>query len=61
MLRDDGVRTEVLGGADALVTVASLPEADTVLAAIVGAAGSRRRSRPRAPASASSSPTRKRS
>jgi 1-deoxy-D-xylulose-5-phosphate reductoisomerase len=38
-LRDDGVHTEVLGGADALVTVASLPAADTVLAAIVGAAG----------------------
>ena len=38
-LRDDNVGTEVLGGADALVTVASLPEADTVLAAIVGAAG----------------------
>jgi 1-deoxy-D-xylulose-5-phosphate reductoisomerase len=39
MLRGDGVATEVLGGADALVAVASLPEADTVLAAIVGAAG----------------------
>jgi len=39
MLRDDGVRTEVLGDADGLVTVASLPEVDTVLAAIVGAAG----------------------
>jgi len=39
MLRDDGARTEVLAGEEALVTVASLPEADTVLAAIVGAAG----------------------
>jgi 1-deoxy-D-xylulose-5-phosphate reductoisomerase len=38
-LREDGVRTEVEGGDDALVTAASLAEADTVLAAIVGAAG----------------------
>jgi 1-deoxy-D-xylulose-5-phosphate reductoisomerase len=39
MLRDDQVGTEVSGGADAMVTVAALPEVDTVLAAIVGAAG----------------------
>jgi 1-deoxy-D-xylulose-5-phosphate reductoisomerase len=32
-------RTEVLEGADALSIVATLPEADTVVAAIVGAAG----------------------
>ena len=38
-LRADAIATEVLGGVDALVMVASLPEADTVLAAIVGAAG----------------------
>ncbi|MFO1304340.1 MAG: 1-deoxy-D-xylulose-5-phosphate reductoisomerase [Burkholderiales bacterium] len=38
-LRDEGLATEVLSGPDALVTVASLPEVDTVLAAIVGAAG----------------------
>ena len=38
-LQEDGVRTEVLGGAEALVAVAALPEVDTVLAAIVGAAG----------------------
>jgi len=39
VLHDDGVPTEVVGGAEALVTLASLPEVDTVLAAIVGAAG----------------------
>ena len=39
MLRDAGVRTEVQYGADALVRVASLPEVDAVMAAIVGAAG----------------------
>jgi len=38
-LRADAIATEVLVGVDALVMVASLPEADTVLAAIVGAAG----------------------
>ena len=38
-LARDGVDTQVLAGADALVTIASLPEVDTVLAAIVGAAG----------------------
>ncbi len=39
LLRDAGVRSEVLYGADALVKVASLPEVDAVMAAIVGAAG----------------------
>lgn len=34
-----GSRTEVLAGADALAHVAALPEVDTVMAAIVGAAG----------------------
>jgi 1-deoxy-D-xylulose-5-phosphate reductoisomerase len=33
------LRTEVLHGAEALVQVASLPEVDAVMAAIVGAAG----------------------
>jgi 1-deoxy-D-xylulose-5-phosphate reductoisomerase len=39
LLRADGVRTEVLHGAEALVRVAGLAEADAVMAAIVGAAG----------------------
>ena len=39
LLKEAGVRTEVLYGADALVEVASLPEVDAVMAAIVGAAG----------------------
>ena len=39
LLKDAGLRTEVLHGADALVQVAGLPEADAVMAAIVGAAG----------------------
>ncbi|MDK9705118.1 MAG: 1-deoxy-D-xylulose-5-phosphate reductoisomerase [Sulfuritalea sp.] len=39
LLKDAGLRTEVLHGADALVQVASLPEVDAVMAAIVGAAG----------------------
>jgi 1-deoxy-D-xylulose-5-phosphate reductoisomerase len=39
LLRDAGLRTEVLHGAEALVQVASLPEVDAVMAAIVGAAG----------------------
>lgn len=34
-----GIQTEVLCGADALVRVATLPEVDTVMAAIIGAAG----------------------
>ena len=34
-----GLRTEVLAGAAALAQVAALPEVDTVMAAIVGAAG----------------------
>jgi 1-deoxy-D-xylulose-5-phosphate reductoisomerase len=38
-LRDEGIATEVLAGTRALRQVAALPEADTVLAAIVGAAG----------------------
>ncbi|NJD33252.1 MAG: 1-deoxy-D-xylulose-5-phosphate reductoisomerase [Betaproteobacteria bacterium] len=41
LLGDTGVRTEVLYGVDALVEVASLPEVDAVMAAIVGAAGLR--------------------
>ena len=39
LLRADGVRTDVLHGAEALVQVAALPEVDAVMAAIVGAAG----------------------
>jgi 1-deoxy-D-xylulose 5-phosphate reductoisomerase len=39
LLREASVRTEVLFGADALTEVASLPEVDAVMAAIVGAAG----------------------
>ncbi|MDZ4252983.1 MAG: hypothetical protein U1A72_10485, partial [Sulfuritalea sp.] len=39
MLKDGGLATEVLHGAAALVQVASLPEVDAVMAAIVGAAG----------------------
>lgn len=38
-LKDDGLDTEILAGAEALVRVASLPEVSTVMAAIVGAAG----------------------
>ena len=38
-LRDADVATEVLCGAEALQRVASLPEVDAVMAAIVGAAG----------------------
>jgi len=39
LLKGSGLRTEVLHGADALAQVASLPEVDAVMAAIVGAAG----------------------
>lgn len=39
LLREQGVRTEVLSGARALDEVASHPEVDAVMAAIVGAAG----------------------
>ncbi len=39
MLRSRDSATEVLAGPDALVTVASHPDVDTVMAAIVGAAG----------------------
>ncbi|MCM2308008.1 MAG: 1-deoxy-D-xylulose-5-phosphate reductoisomerase [Sulfuritalea sp.] len=39
MLKDDGLATAVLHGAEALVQVAGLPEVDAVMAAIVGAAG----------------------
>jgi len=39
LLKESGVRTEVLHGARALTEVASLPEIDAVMAAIVGAAG----------------------
>lgn len=35
----DGLATQVLSGPDALVRIASLPETDAVMAAIVGAAG----------------------
>jgi len=38
-IRDAGLETEVLCGADALEFIASLPEVDTVMAAIVGIAG----------------------
>ena len=38
-LRDAGLKTEVLHGAQALCEIAAHPEADYVLAAIVGAAG----------------------
>ncbi|NUZ06213.1 1-deoxy-D-xylulose-5-phosphate reductoisomerase [Piscinibacter koreensis] len=38
-LRDAGVATEVLSGAGALCELAAHPEVDTVMAAIVGAAG----------------------
>jgi len=38
-LRQHSSTTEVLAGADALLTVAAHPEVDTVMAAIVGAAG----------------------
>jgi 1-deoxy-D-xylulose-5-phosphate reductoisomerase len=38
-LRDQGMRTEVMAGASALVEVAAHPDVTTVMAAIVGAAG----------------------
>ncbi|HTS51984.1 MAG TPA: 1-deoxy-D-xylulose-5-phosphate reductoisomerase [Burkholderiales bacterium] len=38
-LRADGLATRVLAGPEALVQVATLPDVDTVMAAIVGAAG----------------------
>ena len=38
-LRDQGLKTEVLCGAEALEQVAAAPEVDAVMAAIVGAAG----------------------
>jgi 1-deoxy-D-xylulose-5-phosphate reductoisomerase len=38
-LRERGARTRALGGPDALVDMASLPEVHSVMAAIVGAAG----------------------
>ncbi|MCL2872942.1 MAG: 1-deoxy-D-xylulose-5-phosphate reductoisomerase [Betaproteobacteria bacterium] len=38
-LREDGVACEVLSGAEGVRAVAALPEVDTVLAAITGAAG----------------------
>lgn len=38
-LAGSGIGTRVLGGVDGLVAAATLPEADTVVAAIVGAAG----------------------
>ena len=39
VLARDGIATEVLAGPDGLAAIASLPEVDTVLAAIVGATG----------------------
>ena len=39
LLAEAGLRTEVLHGAEALEQVASLPDVDAVMAAIVGAAG----------------------
>ena len=59
-LTADGLPTRVLAGPAGLAEVAALPDADTVLAAIVGAADLRRRSRPRGAASGSCSRTRKR-
>ena len=41
LLRQSGTDTAVLTGNEALETIATLPEADTVMAAIVGAAGLR--------------------
>jgi 1-deoxy-D-xylulose-5-phosphate reductoisomerase len=41
VLRERKAPTRVIGGADALVEIASLPEAHSVMAAIVGAAGLR--------------------
>lgn len=41
LLRPSGTGTVVLAGIEALERIASLPEADTVMAAIVGAAGLR--------------------
>lgn len=41
LLHDAGVKTQVLCGIEALEQVASLPEVDSVMAAIVGAAGLR--------------------
>ncbi len=38
-LRAGGLRTQVLAGAEALLTVARMPQAELVMAAIVGAAG----------------------
>jgi hypothetical protein len=60
-LRGAGIATEVMSGAGALCELAAHPEADTVMAAIVGAAGSHRAWPRRLPASACCSPTRKRS
>ncbi|HEX7233691.1 MAG TPA: 1-deoxy-D-xylulose-5-phosphate reductoisomerase, partial [Nitrosospira sp.] len=40
-IRTAGLATEVLSGVESLEKVASLPEVDTVMAAIVGAAGIR--------------------
>lgn len=40
-IKEKGIKTEVLSGIEALERVASLPEVDAVMAAIVGAAGIR--------------------
>ncbi len=58
--RRAGLRVEVLAGPQGLVELASMPSAEFVMAAIVGAAGPSRRWQPRARASACCSPTRKR-
>ena len=39
LVRDDGLQTEVLAGIDGLQQIASMPQVDTVVAGIVGAAG----------------------
>lgn len=39
LLKESGLKTELLTGVESLQTVAALPEADYVMAAIVGAAG----------------------
>jgi 1-deoxy-D-xylulose-5-phosphate reductoisomerase len=41
VIREAGIETEVMWGVESLEKVASLPEVDTVMAAIVGAAGIR--------------------
>jgi 1-deoxy-D-xylulose-5-phosphate reductoisomerase len=59
-LAGEGLPTRVVAGEDGLLAAAAISGADTVLAAIVGAAGLRQRSPPHARASAFCSRTRKR-